>query len=169
VFSPPGPDSAEDSADMARSIRPLLGFLGPSALCCNLVNILRRGAPPFSHSMALKEAFKVGGNSNSHHLTSSEWRPVRASPMTLRQDSPAFNHQTITQCPAWTPLMSRVNVDGPSRPRTANTLQWNLLSMDMAQIEPTLKPYYTYLPPLNSRRLQHSPLNNLAEVQAWMT
>jgi len=40
--------------------------------------------------------------------------------------------------------------------------------MAVAQIEPTLKPYDTYLPPINSRRLQDSPLNNLEEVAAWM-
>ena len=82
----PGPDSVEYSADMARSIRHILGLLGPSALYCNLVNTMRRGAPLFSLSMALEEAFKAWANSNSHHLSSSEWRLVRTLPMTLSQD-----------------------------------------------------------------------------------
>ena len=86
VHRQPGPDSAEYSADMARSIRHILGLLGPSALDCHLVKTMRRGAPLFSLSMALEEAFKAWANSNSHHLSSSEWRLVRASPMTLSQD-----------------------------------------------------------------------------------
>jgi len=40
--------------------------------------------------------------------------------------------------------------------------------MATSQIEPTLRPYDMYLPPINSRRLQDSPLNNLEEVKAWM-
>jgi len=40
--------------------------------------------------------------------------------------------------------------------------------MAVAQIEPILKPYDTYLPPLNCKRLQDSPLDNLSVVQAWM-
>jgi len=40
--------------------------------------------------------------------------------------------------------------------------------MATSQIEPTLRPYDMYLPSINSRRLQDSPLNNLEEVKAWM-
>ena len=98
----PGPSSVEDLADMARNIRQILGLLDPSALCCNLVDTMRRDAPPFSLSMVLEEEFKAWENSNSHHLTSSEWIPVRALPMILRQDTYSLYYQTITHCPAWT-------------------------------------------------------------------
>jgi len=40
--------------------------------------------------------------------------------------------------------------------------------MATSQIKPTLRPYDMYLPPINSRRLQDSPLINLKEVKAWM-
>jgi len=40
--------------------------------------------------------------------------------------------------------------------------------MAVPHIEPTLKPYDTYLPPLNSHRVQDAPLSNLDEVQKWM-
>jgi len=56
-----------------------LALLGPSVLYCNLVNTMRQGAPPFSLSMALEEAFKAWENSNLGPLllTSSEWSTVR--------------------------------------------------------------------------------------------
>jgi len=40
--------------------------------------------------------------------------------------------------------------------------------MAVSQVEPTLNPYETYLPPLNSHRVQDAPLNNLDEVHKWM-
>jgi len=40
--------------------------------------------------------------------------------------------------------------------------------MAITQCEPTLKPYDTYLPPLNSYWAQDAPLNNLDEVHKWI-
>jgi len=40
--------------------------------------------------------------------------------------------------------------------------------MAVSQIEATLKPYNTYIPPINSRRTQDRPLNSLDEVQNWV-
>jgi len=40
--------------------------------------------------------------------------------------------------------------------------------MAISQVEPTLKPYDTYLPPLNLHRVQVAPLKNLDEVHNWM-
>ena len=40
--------------------------------------------------------------------------------------------------------------------------------MAVSQIEPTLKPYDTNLPPVNSRWTQDSSLNSPDEVQNWM-
>jgi len=37
-----------------------------------------------------------------------------------------------------------------------------------SQVEPTLKPYDSYLPPINSHRTQDGPLNSLDEVHNWM-
>ena len=45
---------------------------------------------------------------------------------------------------------------------------WDLLSMAVSQVEPTLKLYNTYLPPLNSHRAQDGPLNILDEVHKCM-
>ena len=50
----------------------------------------------------------------------------------------------------------------------AHSLHWDLLSMAISQVEPTLKPYDTYLPPLNSHRVQDATLNNLDEAHRWM-
>ena len=52
--------------------------------------------------------------------------------------------------------------------KVLNTLHWDLLSMAGSQVEPTLKTYDTYLPPLNSHQVQDAPLNNLDEVYKWM-
>jgi len=49
-----------------------------------------------------------------------------------------------------------------------HNLHWDLLLMAVSQVEPTLKPYETYLPPLNSHRVQDAPLNNLDEVHEWI-
>jgi len=38
----------------------------------------------------------------------------------------------------------------------------------ISQVELTFKPFDTYLPPLNSHRVQDVPLNNLDEVLKWM-
>ena len=40
--------------------------------------------------------------------------------------------------------------------------------MAVSQVEPTLKPYNTYLPPLNSHRAPDGPLNSLGTVRKWM-
>ena len=40
--------------------------------------------------------------------------------------------------------------------------------MAVSQIEPTLEPYNTYLPPFNSHRTQDGPLNSLDQVNKWM-
>jgi len=40
--------------------------------------------------------------------------------------------------------------------------------MVVSQVEPTLKPYDTYVPPLNSHQAQDGPLNSLDEVHRWM-
>jgi len=49
-----------------------------------------------------------------------------------------------------------------------HNLHWDLLSMAVSQVEPTLKPYDNYIPPLNSHRVQDAPLNILDEVHKWM-
>jgi len=79
------------------------------------------------------------------------------------------NFQTIIHSPAWVDLKLRLRIRGKNLPsgKVPNTLHWDLLSMAVSQIEPTLKPYDTYLPPLNSRRTQDGPLNSLDEVQSW--
>jgi len=46
-------------------------------------------------------------------------------------------------------------------------LHWDLLSMAVSQVEPTLKPYDNYTHSLNSHRVQEAPLN-LDEVHNWM-
>jgi len=117
---------------------------------------------------ALEEAIRAWECSNSHHVATLEWRPANKSHMTLRKDAHGPNHQTITHYPAWTNVSSRAQWCEPTDSKTTHTEHWNLLTMATSQIEPTLRPYDMYLPPINSRRLQDSPLNNLEEVKAWM-
>jgi len=123
---------------------------------------------PVSLDAALEEAIRAWECLNSHYVVSLEWRPASKSHMSLRQDVHGLNHQAITHCPAWTSLRSRAQGRGPAGFKAAHTEHWNLLTMATSQIEPTLEPYDTYLPPINSRRLQDSPLNNLEEVAEWM-
>jgi len=53
--------------------------------------------------------------------------------------------------------------------KVLHTLQWDLLSMAVSQVEHTLKPYDTHLPSLNSHWVQDVPLNNLDEVHRIAT
>jgi len=52
--------------------------------------------------------------------------------------------------------------------KVSNTLQRDLLSMEVSQVEPTLKPYNTYLPSLNLHRAEDGPLNSFDEVHKWV-
>jgi len=85
------------------------------------------------------------------------------------QSHTACGHQTDSwHSPAWMDLVYRFRGQGPVSGKVSNTLHWDLLSMAISQVEPTLKPYDTYLPPMNSHRAQEVPFNNLDEVHEWM-
>ena len=56
---------------MACNIRQILGLLGPSILCCNFIKTLRRGAPHYSMTMALEEAFKAWEDVNTQSQLTS--------------------------------------------------------------------------------------------------
>ena len=49
-----------------------------------------------------------------------------------------------------------------------HNLHWDLPSVAISQVEPTLKPYDIYLSPLNLHRVQNAPLNNLDEAHNCM-
>jgi len=53
-----------DSARVANPLRQILYLLGPSALSCNCINIMRKG----SLSYALEEAFKIWEGKFTHPL-----------------------------------------------------------------------------------------------------
>ena len=158
---------------MATNLRRILSQLGPSTGSCCFLNTMRKGAPAYSINAAFEEAFRSWEGVEGRPLDESEWRPIRTSQVKLRQDGQdgqGSNYQTITHSPAWTELRLRRRVRRSELPtaKGRKTLHWNLLSMAVSQIEPTLKPYDTYLPPLNSLRTQDGPLNSLDEVSKWM-
>jgi len=63
-------------------------------------------------------------------------------------------------------LVDRSRGRGLVSKKGLHNLHWDLLSMAVFQVEPTLKPYDNYLHPLNSHRVQDQ--NNLDEVHNWM-
>ena len=65
-------------------------------------------------------------------------------------------------------LVHRSGGRGLVSKKGVHNLRWDLLSMAISQVGPTLKPYDTYLPPLNSHRVQDVPHNNLDGVHNWM-
>ena len=98
----------------------------------------------------------------------SKWRPINTSSMSLRSAAQSHTFQSTIHSPAWMDLVHRSRGRGLVSKEGLHNLYWDLLSMAISQVEPTLKPYDTYLPPLNSHRVQDEPLNNLDEVHNWM-
>jgi len=94
--------------------------------------------------------------------------PFNVSSFSVRQKSHGCNFQTIIHSFAWMDLAQRLRAGDSSLRKATNTLPWDLLSMALSRIDPTLRPYDTYLPPINSRQVQIRPLNSHDEVQSWM-
>ena len=100
------------------------------------------------------------------HLSESR-RPINTSSMSLRSAAQGHTFQSTIHSPAWMDLVHR------SRGRvlvskSVHNFHWDLLSMAISQVEPILKPYDTYLPPLNSHRVQDAPLNSFDGIHNWM-
>ena len=98
----------------------------------------------------------------------SEWRPINTSSMSLRSAAQGHTFQSTIHSPAWMDLVHRSRGRGLVSKKGFHNLHWDLLTMAISQVEPTLKPYDTYLPPLNSHRVQDAPLNDLDGVHNWM-
>jgi len=98
----------------------------------------------------------------------SEWRPINTSSMFLTPATQGHTFQSTIHSPAWMDLVHRSGGRGLVSKMGLHNLHWDVLSMAISQVEPTLKPYDTYLPPLNSHRVQDVPLNNLDEAHNWM-
>ena len=88
--------------------------------------------------------------------------------MSVRTEAQGHSFQATIHSPAWLDLVYRSRGHGSVSGKVLHTLHWDLLSMAISQVEHTLKPYDTYIPPLNSHRVQDAPLNNLDEVHKWM-
>jgi len=88
--------------------------------------------------------------------------------MSSRTEAQGHTFQSTIHSPAWMDLVYRSRGRSLVSRKGLQTLNWDLLSMAVSQVEPTLKPYDSYLPPLYSHRVQDAPLNNLDEVHKWM-
>jgi len=99
----------------------------------------------------------------------SEWRLVNTSFMSSRMEAQGHIVQSTIHSPAWMDLVYRSRSCSLVSKKVLHTLQWDLLSMEVSQVEHTLKPYDTHLPPLNSHWVQDAPLNNLDEVHKIAT
>jgi len=168
LYSQPALADPTDLARVAKNLRQILCILGPSTASCNSINTMRKGSPSYSLVMAFEKTFKTWGGKLAHPLHSSKWRPVNTSSMSLRLEAQGHSYRATIHSPAWMDLMHRLRGQDLVSGKVSNTLHWDLLSMVISQVEPTLKPYDTYLHPLNSHRAQDGPLNNLAEVHKWM-
>jgi len=129
---------------------------------------MSKGSPSYFLVTAFEEAFKTWEGKLAHPPHFSEWRPVNTSSMSLRTEAQGHSYQATIHCPDWIDLAYRFRGHGPVSVKVSNTLRWDLLSMAISQVEPTIEPYDTYLPPLNSHWAQDAPLNNLDEVHKWM-
>jgi len=83
-----------------------------------------------------------------HPSHSSEWRPVNMCSMSLRVETQGRSYQATIHSPAWMDLIFRLRGQDSVSGKVSNTLNWDLPSMTVSQVEPTLKPYDTYLPPI---------------------
>jgi len=109
--------------------------------------------------MAFEDAFTTWEGKLMPHL--SEWRPINTFSMSLRLAAQGHTFQSTINSPAWMDLVHRSRGRGLVSKKGVHNPHWDLLSMAISQVEPNLKPYDTYLPPLNLHRVQDAPLNNL--------
>jgi len=151
-----------DSSRVATNLRQILRYLGPPAVSCHFINTMRKGSPSYSIVMVFEDAFRTWEGKVMPHL--SEWRRINASCMSLRSAAQGHTFQSTIHSPAWMDLVHRSRGRGLVSKKGLHNLHWDLIF----QVEPTLKPYDTYLPPLNSHRAQDAPPNNLEGVYNWM-
>jgi len=118
--------------------------------------------------MAFEEAFRTWGGKLTHPPHLSKWKPVNTFSMSSRTEARGHTFQSTIHSPAWMDLVYRSRGHDLVSGKVLYTLHWDLLSIAISQVEPTLKPYDTYLPPLDSHQVQDAPLNNLDEVHKWM-
>jgi len=166
LYIQPAPADPADSSQVATNLRQIRRFLGPPAASCNFINTMRKGSPSYSLVMAFEDAFRTWEGKLIPHL--SEWRPINTSSMSLRPATQSHTFQSTIHSPGWIDLVHRSRGRGLVSRKGLHNLHWDLLSMAISQVKPTLKPYHIYLPPLNSHRVQDAPLNNLDEVHNWM-
>jgi len=162
LYIQPAPADPMDSSQVATNLRQILRYLGPPAASCNFINTMRKRSPSYS----IEDAFRTWEGKLMPHL--SEWRPINTSSMSLRSAAQGHTFQSTIHSPASMDLVHRSRGRGLVSKKGVHNLNWDLLSMAIPQVEPTLKPYDVYLPPLNSHRVQDAPLNNLDGVHNWM-
>jgi len=151
VYSQPAPADPADSSRVAKNLRQILGLLGLSAASCNFINTMQKESPSNSLVTAFQEDFRIWEGKLAHPSHVSEWRPVNTSSMSLRTETLGHSYQATIHSPAWMDPVYRSRGQGPlASGKVLNTLHWDLLSMAISQVEPTLKPYDTYLLLLNS-------------------
>jgi len=132
-----------------------------------IINIsMRKLSPSYSIAMAFEDAFRTWEGRLIPHF--SESRPINTSSVFLRPAIQGHTFQSTIHSPPWKDLVNRSRGRGLVSKKGLYNFHCDLLSMTISQVEPTLKPYDTYLPPLNSHRVQDAPLNNLDEVYDWM-
>jgi len=141
-------------------------FLGPSVISCNFFNTMRKGSSSYSLVISFEEAFKIWEGKFTHPSHPSECRPFNTSSMSVRIETQGHSYQATIHSPAWMDLVHRLRGHDLVSGKVIKNLHWDLLSMVVFQVEPTLKPYDTYVPPMNSHRTQDGPLNSLDEVDA---
>jgi len=126
-YRQPAPVDLADSARVAKNQRQILYLSGPSALSCNLINIMRTGSPSYPLAMALEEAFKIcpsqGKFSHPLHFSeSSEWRQINMSSMLLRVKTQGRSYQATIHSPAWMHPVFRLRGQDSVSGKVSNTL-----------------------------------------------
>jgi len=129
---------------------------------------MRKRSPSYSLVVAFDKSFKIWEGKFAHPSHYSEWRPVSTSPKSMRMEAQGHSYQAIIHGPAQMDLVYRLRGQDPVSGKIPNKLHWSFLSMTVSQVEPTLKLYDTYLPPLNPHQAQDGPLDSLDEVHKWM-
>ena len=133
------PADLADSSRLATNLRQILRFLGPPAASCNFINTMRKGSPSYSLVMDFDNAFRTWKGTLTPHL--SKWRPINTSSMSSRTEAQDHTFQSPNHSPACMDLVYRSR--GLVSRKDLHTLHWDLLSMAVSQVEPTLKPYET--------------------------
>ena len=145
LYRQPGPVDPADSARVAKNLRQILYLLCLSALSCNFINTMRKRSPSYSLVIALRKPSRYG-RASFRNVTLLRMEAGQHVLHVVEGGNTGSHYQATIHRPAWIDLVFRLRGQDSVSGKVSNTLHWDLLSMAISPVEPTLKLYHTCLP-----------------------